>query len=113
SGDLPIETALSTVEYLDMEPEYIVWESAVGELGYVKSMLERTELYGSFSKFMENKVRDPFTRTTLNNTGASHLESYFRATLASQACGYGIDQCVTESRQLFASWLQHPDAPNP
>ncbi|XP_033725116.1 aminopeptidase N-like isoform X1 [Pecten maximus] len=113
SGDLPIETALSTVEYLDKEPEYIVWDSAIGELGYVKSMLERTELYGPFSKFMKHKVREPFTKITLNNTGATHLESYLRATLASQACGYGIDQCVLESKQLFASWLQNPNAPNP
>ncbi|XP_060075201.1 aminopeptidase N-like [Ylistrum balloti] len=113
SGDLPIETALSTVEYLDKEPEYIVWDSALGELGYVKSMLERTELYGSFSKFMENKVREPFTNITLDNTGASHLEAYLRATLASQACHYGIDECVLEAKRLFESWLQNPDAPNP
>ncbi|XP_069102239.1 aminopeptidase N-like [Argopecten irradians] len=109
SGDLPIETALSTVEYLDKEPEYIVWDSALGELGYVKSMLERTELYGLFST-STGHLDVPILRLWYK---MSVCMLYLRATLASQACAYGIDQCVTESKQLFALWQQNPNAPNP
>ena len=49
SGDLDMKIALQTVNYLANEREYIVWEAALGELGYVDAMLERTSLYGSFA----------------------------------------------------------------
>ncbi|KAJ8311540.1 hypothetical protein KUTeg_010895, partial [Tegillarca granosa] len=75
SGDLKMETALGTVEYLKKEREYIVWEAASHELSYVNLMLERTPLYGKFSRYMVEMVSETFNETGLDNTGAQHLES--------------------------------------
>ena len=48
SFELKMEIALQTVEYLDKERDYVPWEAAGSELGYVGTMLQRHPLYGGF-----------------------------------------------------------------
>jgi len=43
-----MNTALQTLDYLTSEEEYIPWEAAGAELGYIDTMLTETELYGAF-----------------------------------------------------------------
>ncbi|XP_053387330.1 aminopeptidase N-like isoform X1 [Mercenaria mercenaria] len=109
SGDLGMSLALRTTEYLNNEREWIPWSAASSQLGFVGSMLERHPLYGSFTKFMQNKTSSAFEELTMNNTGASHLESYLRSTITSLACSYGIQACVDEAKQLYSQWMRNPN----
>ena len=45
---LGLETALSTIEYLDKERDYVPWSSAVREISYVSMMLSLSHLNGDF-----------------------------------------------------------------
>ncbi|KAK3095167.1 hypothetical protein FSP39_010973 [Pinctada imbricata] len=109
SGDLDMRIALKTVNYLAKEREYIVWEAALGELGYVDSMLERTSLYGSFANFMRDTVEAPFNETNLADSSLPHLQSYVRSLISAQACEYGIQKCIDQSKELFKNWMSSPD----
>ncbi|XP_060566248.1 aminopeptidase N-like [Ruditapes philippinarum] len=109
SGDLDMSLALRTTEYLNKEREWIPWSAASSQLGFVGSMLERHPLYGSFTKFMQNKTTSAFNELTMNNTGATHLESYLRSTITSLACDYGIQSCIDEAKRLFKDWMAKPE----
>ena len=50
---LGYDTALSVLEYLDREVEYLPWDAALDNLAYVNTQLKRTPGYGLF------KVRPP------------------------------------------------------
>ena len=43
-----MKIALQTTEYLGNETEYVPWEAATRELGFVSSMLKRDPLYGEY-----------------------------------------------------------------
>ncbi|KAK7497860.1 hypothetical protein BaRGS_00010994 [Batillaria attramentaria] len=109
-GDyLSMDIALLTVEYLHQEMDYIPWHEAQKELDFVDKMLSRTALYGDFQKFMLSKVQGPFRAIGMNNTGASHLQSYLRSILAYIACQYDDPDCVGNSTALFKQWMDQPD----
>ncbi|XP_061165768.1 aminopeptidase N-like isoform X2 [Saccostrea echinata] len=108
SGDLSMTIALKTVNYLDKETEFVAWQAALRELGYVDSMLERTALYGPFSKFMRNKVSGIFNPSSLSSSNFTHLESYVNTLIAAEACKYGLQSCVDEASRLFKLWKQTP-----
>lgn len=105
SGDLDMKIALQTTEYLGNETEYVPWEAATGELEFVSSMLKRDPLYGEYEKFMHSISYGPFQRIGMNNTGAKHLESYVRSVIVGLACSYGVQECIDESKSLFAQWM--------
>ncbi|KAK7475553.1 hypothetical protein BaRGS_00033186, partial [Batillaria attramentaria] len=77
-GYLNQSIALSVVEYLDKEEDYVPWTAASAELGYVKTML-------ATQSFL---VPSRFTR----------------ALIVSIACANDVDDCVNESKRLFSEW---------
>ncbi|XP_052212469.1 LOW QUALITY PROTEIN: aminopeptidase N-like [Dreissena polymorpha] len=109
SGDLAMEVAIQTTNYLDKEREYVPWPAASSQLSFVNSMLARHPLNGSFRKFVRNKTADTFKELTMNNTGATQLESYLRSTITDFACKYGIQECIDEAKRLFRQWRDNPD----
>ncbi|XP_052090870.1 uncharacterized protein LOC127727793 [Mytilus californianus] len=109
SGDLDIGISLKTVEYISEELEYVPWDAASSQLSYVSNMLSRTEIYGKFKKFMKKIVTKPFKHFGMDNSKASHLESYIRSTLSSFACDYDIEQCTREAAKMFKNWMMDPE----
>ncbi|KAH3860106.1 aminopeptidase N-like [Dreissena polymorpha] len=109
SGDLAMEVALQTTNYLDKEREYVPWAAASSQLSFVNSMLARHPLYGSFKNFMRSKTGDAFKELTMNNTGSTHLESFLRSTISDLACVYGNTRCIDEAKRLFRQWRDNPD----
>ncbi|KAK3599710.1 hypothetical protein CHS0354_037183 [Potamilus streckersoni] len=106
SGEVDMLIALRMLEYLNKEDEYIPWSAAVSELNFVNTMLKRHALYGKFSTFMLKKLQEPFSRTGLNNTGATHLASYYRSLIVGQACSYGNKECRDAAKQYFGEWMR-------
>ncbi|XP_053377176.1 aminopeptidase N-like isoform X1 [Mercenaria mercenaria] len=106
---LSMNTALNTLEYLSSETEYVPWVAASSQLGYIHNMIAETELYGSFERFMQSTVMKQYERLGLDDTNASHLESYVRARIASHACGYDIENCTNAAKQLLQQYMNTPD----
>lgn len=52
AGELSMEIALQTIEYLGSEMDYVPWQAAQTELSYVRRMLVRTSLYGKYKVFI-------------------------------------------------------------
>ncbi|XP_063436761.1 aminopeptidase N-like [Mytilus trossulus] len=113
SGDLRMNIALQTVEYLSTEENILPFWAASGELSYVDGMLERTALYGNFSKFMKATYTIPFNKLGMDNSGSSHLEIFLRRTVVAHACKYGNDVCIENARKLFKELMDTADGINP
>ncbi|KAK3602015.1 hypothetical protein CHS0354_027018 [Potamilus streckersoni] len=110
AGELSMELALNIFQYLDKEREYTPWVAAKVQLSYIDDMLVRTELYGAFEKFIISKVSGIFKELGLNDTGASHLQSYLRSSIANSACYYGIGDCVQNATDQYSAWMRNPDS---
>ncbi|XP_060551724.1 aminopeptidase N-like isoform X2 [Ruditapes philippinarum] len=106
---LSMDIALRTLEYLTEETEYVPWVAAGDQLGYIHKMIAETELYGAFERFMQATVSKQYNRLGLDNSGASHLESYVRSEIASHACGYDITNCTETAKKLLQQYMDHPD----
>ncbi|XP_052782181.1 putative aminopeptidase-2 isoform X1 [Mya arenaria] len=109
AGQLSTEIALSTLEYLDQEMDYVVWAAAEDQITYLDDMLKNTDLYGSFKSFMLSKLSGPFQHYGLDDTNATHIESLTRSKIAGLACSYGLQECVNEAVRLFEQWMDNPD----
>ncbi|VDI15787.1 Hypothetical predicted protein, partial [Mytilus galloprovincialis] len=113
SGDLSLNIALKTVEYLSMEDSYFPFYAANVELGYVRNMLERTELYGDFSAFMKKIFSMPLDRLGYNHTGSGHLETLLRSLVVEGACAYGDTNCINIAVSSFQNLMQSTGPNNP
>ncbi|XP_041356218.1 aminopeptidase N-like [Gigantopelta aegis] len=108
AGMLPMETAFQTVDYLHKEMNYFARIAAVNQLEHVQTMLMKTSLYGNFQRFMRNKVREPFRVMGMNNTGASHLDSFLRSNIVTSACENDLPECDQEAIGLYRAWMTTP-----
>ncbi|XP_052084132.1 aminopeptidase N-like isoform X2 [Mytilus californianus] len=113
SGDLKMSIALQTVEYLSTEDNFLPYSAASGELLYVEDMLERTALFGAFSKFMKATFTIPFNKFGMDNSGSGHLETYVRRIVVSLACKYGNAECIGNATKLFRELMETTDGTNP
>ncbi|XP_062585470.1 uncharacterized protein LOC134247152 isoform X2 [Saccostrea cucullata] len=108
AGELPMETALQTIEYLGAEMDYVPWTAAEKELSYVRKMLVRTPLYGEYKNFMASLLKKPFGKLGLDNSNSNHLEIYTRSDVADLACTYDVPGCRTQVKAIFDKWMSNP-----
>ncbi|XP_069101890.1 uncharacterized protein [Argopecten irradians] len=109
SGEIPLKIALDMVDYLEDEMDYVPWYAAIAELGYADEMLMRTDLYGDFTKTMRNLLSKPFESVGLVPKDTDgHLNKMLRISLSSQACGYGVEDCVGTATAMFQEWMVDP-----
>lgn len=47
-GEMSISLALSSLDYLNQETEYVPWYAALGEIGYIRNMLLTKPIFGKF-----------------------------------------------------------------
>ncbi|XP_064596449.1 aminopeptidase N-like [Liolophura sinensis] len=111
SGLLDAETALNASQYLQAEESYIPWRAVVSEFQYACHMLSQTTLYPSFQMFMRSLLRRQYFKTGWGNK-QNHLDSLFQNLILTQACHYGIPECVTKAKKLFSAWMKD-DTVNP
>ncbi|XP_059161761.1 uncharacterized protein LOC131944899 [Physella acuta] len=108
SGDLKLNIALKTIEYLHKEKDYAPWVAARTELLYTSRMLAVTPLFGLFQKFMQEKINSSFQVVGFDNTGSSHTDILARSLIINIACGYGIQKCADFAKDQFKQWMANP-----
>ncbi|XP_021377931.1 uncharacterized protein LOC110466016 isoform X1 [Mizuhopecten yessoensis] len=109
SGELSLQIALDMIDYLTEELDYVPWYAALAQLGYADEMLMRTEVYGDFTTVIRNLIAKPFESVGLHKKDTDgHLERMLRISMSSQACGYGIEECVETATNMFQEWMVDP-----
>ncbi|KAH9512314.1 hypothetical protein Btru_039144 [Bulinus truncatus] len=104
---LDLDIAFSIIDYLEKEKEFVPWQAARLELIYVSRMLSSHSIYGSFQKFMQQKLRSSYQSFGLDNTGSSHTEVAARQLIANQACTYEVQECLDAASSQYKKWMEN------
>ncbi|KAK3575959.1 hypothetical protein CHS0354_019277 [Potamilus streckersoni] len=105
ASQLDLDTALGTLDYLDLEQDYIPWSAASKEMSFLDVRLVRTAIYGKFQRIMRAKTKKAFMKFSMNDRGLSHIDTYFMSTLVELSCGCGLPKCVSQAKELFQRWM--------
>ncbi|XP_013408526.1 uncharacterized protein LOC106172388 isoform X2 [Lingula anatina] len=109
-----IDLAMQTTKYLSKETEYIPWEAALLNVGYLDIMMSKTQHYGNYQKYMLRQILPLYNRVGWEDT-EGHLEQYNKINALGRACAYGYQPCLDKATEMFNSWMNsaNPDEDNP
>jgi len=109
SGVIDYEIALNLTQYLEKEEEYVPWSTATRVLGYIDSMLIRTEIYGSWRKFMLKLVQNQYMRINFANPATTLSTDYVtelkQRLFIAQACSFDLEDCTTSCSNRYKTWV--------
>lgn len=105
AGTVDYGLALDATQYLAKEESYIAWSPISANLGFISRMLETTEVYGKWKKYLLSLVKPNYDRLTWNEEeGESILTTFLRTDVYATACTLGHEDCVKEALNYFRTW---------
>lgn len=110
---IPTVLALNSTRYLAKERDYLPWDAALNNLGYIKTMFDRSEVYGPMRRYVQKQIIPLFhyfRDLTLNWTQipAGLMDQYNEIQAISTACSYGVSECEVLATELFDTWKKNP-----
>uniref|UniRef100_A0A3P9H8D5 Aminopeptidase n=1 Tax=Oryzias latipes TaxID=8090 RepID=A0A3P9H8D5_ORYLA len=107
---IPTVQALETTKYLNLERDYMPWQSAINNLNFFYLMFDRTEVYGPMQTYLNQKVTplfEHFKAVTENwiKIPDDHLDQYNQVNAISMACKTGLTECTDLVKTWFSNWM--------
>ncbi|NXR20827.1 AMPN Aminopeptidase, partial [Cinclus mexicanus] len=104
-----VTLALNTTLFLIRETEYMPWQAALRNLQYFQLMFDRSELFGSMSRYMRKQVTplfDYYERITNNwkDIPSGLMAQYNEINAISTACSYGVSKCQALAARYLSEW---------
>ncbi|XP_027211487.2 aminopeptidase N [Penaeus vannamei] len=110
ADQLPYETALGILTYLEAESDYIPWWSALNNVVYLKDMLTRTGGYGALKNYLLDILVPLYESVGFEeNPDDGLLDQYKRGKAVAWACGLGHQHCLDSASALYRTWMANPD----
>uniref|UniRef100_H3D2Y9 Aminopeptidase n=1 Tax=Tetraodon nigroviridis TaxID=99883 RepID=H3D2Y9_TETNG len=114
AGMVNITLALRTTRFLEKEHEYMPWQAARDNLGYIFLMFGRSEVFGSIQAYLRKQVTplfNYFSRITANWTRSPerHTDLYNQVNAITLACSAGVTGCKDLTTGWFREWMRNPD----
>ncbi|XP_022293298.2 aminopeptidase N-like [Crassostrea virginica] len=101
-----ISLALSSLDYLDQETEFVPWYAALGEIGYIRNMLLTKPIFGKFEAYMRMKLETIYGKIGFKGEeGESMNNRLLRSYIVGGACYYYNKNCTEHAVGLFNDWL--------
>lgn len=96
--------ALSVVQYLEKEENFIPWTAAFENLNYISQRLSDAELvkYKKYILALTKNVYDKLHFTQKSTD--TRLDIYNRVKVLSLACKYGHEECIKTAKEEFAKF---------
>ncbi|NWY04920.1 AMPN Aminopeptidase, partial [Nothoprocta ornata] len=106
---LDVTVALNTTRFLAQETEYMPWQAALNNLAYFELMLDRSEVFGVMTRYVQRQVLplfEHYRQLTSNWTTipSGLMDQYNEINAISTACSYGISECQELASSLLATW---------
>ncbi|BFZ00930.1 hypothetical protein BsWGS_03969 [Bradybaena similaris] len=98
---IPLDVALTTLEYLHKERHYGPWRIAGSEMFNVLYKLETTKLYEPYKAFVQRKVRQPFNRVGLRRGYDEVNLRELQRIIVRHACYVGIRSCMYQAKKIY------------
>ncbi|XP_043210450.1 aminopeptidase N-like [Amphibalanus amphitrite] len=110
AGQLSYSTALSLVSYLERERDFLPWDAAFNNLGFLNTQLRRTAGYGAFQKFVLKLIGPLYDRIGFEERPSdSHIDHLTRNHVVVWACSMGHPDCISKAVNMFKRWMEDPD----
>ena len=92
------------------EEEYIPWAAALSGMSYIRTMLERTEAYGAYKKYMKGLIQPLYNRVGYEGHESDQpLNVFLRKLAVSWSCLLGIEECIRNTKTDFRTWMDQVD----
>ncbi|BFZ24535.1 hypothetical protein BsWGS_27574 [Bradybaena similaris] len=103
---IPMEIALTTLEYLHHERHYPPWRVANSEIKTILNKLGTTKLYKPFKEFMRRKLRRPFDYFGLKRRLDDISHRQLQTIIAPIACRLGIRKCLNQAKKMYKDFMR-------
>uniref|UniRef100_A0A182NCK1 Aminopeptidase n=1 Tax=Anopheles dirus TaxID=7168 RepID=A0A182NCK1_9DIPT len=100
AGEADYGVALSLMQYLERETEYIPWSTAYNALLHIDQMFSSNKEYKRFESFCRTITAHVFNETTTTDPG-EHSNRLHRDKSGYLACYYGVPACLKEATSVL------------
>ncbi|GAB1599810.1 glutamyl aminopeptidase-like [Argonauta hians] len=105
AGQLDYHVALNITTYLKKENHFVPWKAFLDALDFVNAMLDTSDSYGNFQKYLTDMVFPVFKKIKLNGKGTLP-QRYMRRLILNAACNLGIPEAVEYAKKMFRDWMK-------
>lgn len=106
SGRLNYEIAFNLTSYLEKEESYFVWKMALGNMGYLDTVLSAQNSYSAFRQYMRNLLAPKAKKLGVDvDKTTGHLEKYKQLKFISSAAAYGDEWTIEQLSNMFRDWM--------
>ncbi|XP_058813863.1 aminopeptidase N-like isoform X2 [Topomyia yanbarensis] len=104
SGDVSYDIALSLLQYLEQETEYIPWSTAYNVLIHLNRMFSGNENYSRFEDFLRTITGRMYENVRMTGL-MDHISRLHRGNTVYLACYFGVKTCIADAQQLVQRML--------
>lgn len=115
TADLSYDVFFGILDYLHKEDGYLPWKAALSSLSDLQKQLKRTSDYGLFKKYMRQVIEPAYKKfgrisepLTDEKTPKGLQKIKLQALVASSACTFKVEECVEDSKKMFAEYMKDP-----
>ncbi|XP_070178504.1 uncharacterized protein [Littorina saxatilis] len=103
---LNLSIALKTVDYMSKEMDYGPWRAFARETDYMERMIEQSELFTDFQRFMQQVVDEPLNQLGFDMPPGNDppVDVLLRSLIIGDACKYDHVTCVTKATDMVSDW---------
>lgn len=117
-GSLKYEVFFDILSYLKHESEYLPWKFALGKIDSINNHLRVNPTYGIFKNYMKKlltPVYEKLGRLQMpRQEDSDKLDKIrFHVAVAAKSCKFGVESCISDSKELFKKLESSPNEPNP
>ncbi|XP_029952086.1 aminopeptidase Ey-like [Salarias fasciatus] len=104
--------ALNSTRFLRNETEFLPWDAAVSNMGYILEMFDRSEVFGPLQMYLQNQVERLYmfykNHTDSGTVPREPAQQQNQLLAVSVACSNGLPDCVAMVTRKFSEWMNNP-----
>lgn len=107
-GLVNYEIALELSEFLQIETDFVVWNSFLNTLDFLDVALSSNENYEAFKQYiliLSQKIYDSLTAE--ESSKDSHITKLSRSTILPYVCRYGLEECRNAALKSLQNWKEN------
>ncbi|KAL4715582.1 hypothetical protein ACJJTC_009208 [Scirpophaga incertulas] len=105
--EVPYELALNLSTYLNVEEEYVPWETAATLFSRLADNLMDTPAYEMLLKYVQHLIKPLYAKQSWQKADKSIIEGLLRTRILSMASKVGLADAEVRVRKIFVDWLNN------
>ncbi|KAL8580187.1 hypothetical protein ACOMHN_059160 [Nucella lapillus] len=104
---LPLDIALQTLDYMKKEVDYGPWRVFARETDQMELLLERTDIFSDYQRFMQEVVTEPLQVIGFDLPADNDppIDAFKMTWIVSDACKYDHVACITKATSMVSDWM--------